>query len=134
MYIRSLLLPLVFCSFDSLTGIWMMQAPLNASAQIKVRGNVILITFLREISFIKWKSVVYRAFLDTCFLVFKLKCFEQMFSSFLRQPLLYLTFAFCYHQTLNNTCISNDCVFPHEECKGGVHQVYSCPFSACLSS
>lgn len=40
MYVWFLLLPLVFCSLDTLTGIWMMQAPLNASAQIKVRGNV----------------------------------------------------------------------------------------------
>lgn len=38
MCIWSLLLPLVF-SLESLTGIWMMQAQLNASAQKKVRGK-----------------------------------------------------------------------------------------------
>lgn len=69
MYVRFLLLPLVFCSLDSLTGIWMMQAPLNASAQIKVRGMFILTTFLREISFAIEESRVYRAFLDTCSLL-----------------------------------------------------------------
>lgn len=134
MYIWSLLLPLVFCSPDSLTGIWMMQALLNASAQIKVRENVILTTFWGEISFTIERSIVYRAFLNTCFRLFKLKCLKQIYSSFLRQPLLYHTFASCYHQTLNNTCISNGCFFLHEDCKEGMHQVYSCPFSACLST
>lgn len=47
----------------------MMQAPLNASAQIKVRENVILTTFLREISFTIKEKYSLQSFLEHLFLV-----------------------------------------------------------------
>lgn len=44
----------------------------------KGKGTMFILTFLGEFSFTVEESVVYKASLDTSFLLFKLKCFKQI--------------------------------------------------------
>lgn len=124
---------MVFAAASGVLFTWFSHWNMDDASTIKClspdkgKGKCYFNHFLREISFTVEKSIVYRAFLDTCFLLFKLKCLKQIYSSFLRQPLLYHTFVSYYHQTWNNTCISNGCFFLHEECKG-VHRYIHVPF------